>query len=258
VKISVVTVCRNAARTIGATVESFLRQNHADKELIVIDGQSSDETLAVVGAVAGDRVRVFCEPDRGMYDAANKGLTRFTGDAVGFLNADDRFHDDGVLAEVADLLQRADIVFGGVDFVADQAQGAVVRRWRGSRFEKGGFRRGWMPAHPSFYVRRTVAEAVGPFDLGYRIAADYDWMLRACELHGFTTRLIDRTVVDMLVGGASTSGLSAYLRHNLEALDARRRWLGAGMIDAAFVAKPLRKLSQFMVRGGGQAYGETG
>lgn len=247
-KVSVVTVCRNAADTIGYTVESFLKQSHVDKEMVVVDGQSSDATVDIVRSFAGDGIVCVCEPDGGMYEAANKGLARFSGAAVGFLNADDCFHDDDVLADVARTLVSTDIVFGGVEYVDRHDGGRVVRRWQGTPFVRGAFMRGWMPAHPSFYVRRRVAETVGPFDLSYRIAADYDWMLRACELHGFDTRLVDRTFVSMLAGGKSTANLRSHIEHNVEALLARRRWLGAGVLDAALFAKPARKLHQFLVR----------
>lgn len=249
-KISVVTVCYNAAKTIGHTLESFLSQSHTDKELIIIDGQSTDDTIAtaIARAVASDRVIIHSEPDSGMYDAANKGLARFSGDAVGFLNADDRFHDGDALAKIASGLADADIVFGGVDFVTNHDDRHVVRRWQGTPFGKGSFRRGWMPAHPSFYVRRAVAEAVGSFDLSYRIASDYEWMLRACELRYVKTKLIENTLVDMMMGGASTAGLISTIKHNLEAQRARRHWMGSGMVDSAMFAKPLRKVGQYFVR----------
>jgi glycosyltransferase involved in cell wall biosynthesis len=247
-KISVVTVCRNAERTIAATIDSFRRQTHPDKELLIIDGASTDGTLAIARGLATGDIRIVTEPDKGMYDAANKGLVRFKGDGVGFLNADDRFHDDDVLADISSGLTEADIVFGNVDFTAVDRPTRVVRRWRGTPFAKGAFRRGWMPAHPSFYVRRRVVDAVGKFDLTYRIAADYDWMLRACELFGFRTELLDRTVADMTMGGASTAGIRSYFAHNFEALRSRRRWLASGVIDLALFAKPLRKLNQLAVR----------
>jgi hypothetical protein len=102
-----------------------------------------------------------------------------------------------------------------------------------------------MPAHPTFYVRRHVAERVGEYDRSLPIASDYDWMLRAVELHGFRIRMIDAVLVDMMVGGMSTASISSHVRHNLEALAARRRWLGAGWIDYAAIAKPLGKVGQF-------------
>jgi glycosyltransferase involved in cell wall biosynthesis len=246
VRVSVVTVSYNAGRTIGHTLESFFEQTHADKELVVVDGGSTDDTLAIVGSFATDGVRVVSERDRGLYDAMNKGLRLFGGQAVGFLNADDRYNDAAVLADIAGALDEVDIVYGDLDFVDSHEAGKVVRSWRGKPFVAGAFRRGWMPPHPTFYARRAVVEAVGEFDLGMKISADYDFMLRALELNGFSSRFLPRVMIRMLTGGASTAGLGSYVRGNVEALRARRRWLGSGVVDAAFLAKPLGKVGQFL------------
>jgi glycosyltransferase involved in cell wall biosynthesis len=248
VRISVVTVSFNSARTIGHTVESFLRQSHPDKELVIVDGASRDATLAIVRSLAGDGVTVVSEPDDGIYDAMNKGLALFGGDAVGFLNSDDRFKDEDALAHIAAGLEAADIVFGDLDFVDDHERRHIVRRWRGSPYRPRAFAAGWMPPHPTFYVRRAVVDSVGRFDTAFRIAADYDFMLRAMELHGFRAAMIDRVLIDMMQGGDSTSGLKAYVRSNFEALRSRRKWLNSGSLDSALVAKPLRKLGQFLLR----------
>lgn len=251
-RISVITVCWNAGATIGEALESFFRQSHPDKQLLVVDGASTDDTLDVVRAfardgLARDSLKLISEPDRGLYDAMNKGLAAFGGEAAGFLNADDRFHDDGALAAVAGALESADVCYGDLDFVAGERRDQVVRQWRATPWRKGAFRRGWMPAHPTFYCRRRVIDAVGRFDLRYRVAADYDFMLRTLELNDFAAARLPRVLVDMGVGGASTSGWRGQLRHNLEALDSRRRWLGAGFVDYALFAKPLGKAAQFMV-----------
>jgi len=248
-RISVVTVCRNAAATIGDALASFFRQSHADKQLVVVDGASTDGTLAVVRSFAGEALTVISEPDRGLYDAMNKGLAVFSGDAVGFLNADDRFHDEGSLAAVADALETADICYADLDYVDAAQRAQVVRRWRSTPWRKGGFRRGWMPAHPTFYCRRRVVDQVGGFDLRYRLAADYDFMLRALELADFSAVHIPRVLVDMGAGGLSSASLRARLCHNLEALQSRRRWLGAGLVDYALFAKPLGKAAQLITAG---------
>ncbi|MCL5778825.1 glycosyltransferase [Limibaculum sp. FT325] len=249
-KISVVTVAWNAAPTIGHTIDSVLGQTHPDIEHLVIDGASTDRTAEIVRSYEDPRIRLVSEPDRGLYDAMNKGLRLFAGDAVGFLNADDRFAAPDTLAQIAAALATNDAVLGNLDFVADLTGGQVTRRWRGTPFRRGAFRRGWMPAHPTFYIRRALAERTGAFDTGYRIAADYDFMLRALELGPEAPRVafLDRVLVHMMAGGASTSGLGAYLRGNLESLRARQRWLGAGAVDLALVAKPLGKLGQFARR----------
>ncbi|MBV9995201.1 MAG: glycosyltransferase [Caulobacteraceae bacterium] len=247
-RISVVTVCRNAAATIGRALESFFQQDHPRKELVVVDGASTDKTLEVVQAFASPELKVISEPDRGLYDAMNKGLGLFAGEAVGFLNADDRFHDPSALSAIAASLERADLCYGDLDVVSDGRR--VVRRWRSTLWRKGGFLRGWMPPHPTFYCRRQVVEQVGRFDLRYRLAADYDFMLRALELGAFQPARVQRVLIDMGDGGLSTAGVRARIRHNLEALDSRRRWLGVGPVDYALFAKPLGKVAQFVVAGG--------
>lgn len=244
-KISVLTVCWNSAATIRHTIDSFLVQNHYDKELVIIDGNSSDDTLRIVQSYPQDQIRLVSEPDSGMYDALNKGLRLYTGDAVGVLNSDDCFHDRTALGRISAGLEQADIVHGDLDFVENHLSKRVVRRWRAAPRPAKGFRAGWMPAHPTFYVKRKVADAVGAFDLSLKVASDYDWMLRAIELHGFRIAATSHVLVDMMVGGASTRSLASHIGHNLEALRARRRWLGSGPLDYALVAKPMRKLGQF-------------
>lgn len=248
-KISVLTVCWNSAATIRHTLDSFFAQDHQDKELIVVDGASTDETLAIVRSYGGERLRLVSEPDRGMYDALNKGLALCSGEAIGALNADDAFHDRSVLGKVSEVLAKADIVHGHLDFIDNHDSKRVVRRWRAEPRPQDGFRSGWMPAHPTFYVRREVAERVGPFDLTLKVASDYDWMLRAVELYGFNVAKLDYVLVDMMTGGASTKSFRSHIGHNLEALRSRRRWLGAGPVDYALVAKPARKIKQYVSRG---------
>jgi len=250
VHITVVTVCRNAAATIGETLSSFFSQTHPEKQLIVIDGASTDETVSIARRYACSQLTVISEPDRGLYDAMNKGLNAFSGEAIGFLNADDRFHNPEALADIAIALNDADLCYGDLDFVDPQRRGRVVRQWRATPWRKGAFRAGWMPPHPTFYCRREVVERVGAFDLRYRLAADYDFMLRALELGDCRAAQISKVLVDMGAGGLSSAGIKARLRHNLEALDSRRRWLGAGLVDYALFAKPLSKASQFVVSGG--------
>ncbi|RVB80576.1 MULTISPECIES: glycosyltransferase family 2 protein [unclassified Mesorhizobium] len=244
-KISVLTACWNSAATIRHTIDSFFAQDHQDKELVIVDGGSSDDTLSIVRSYPPDQIRLISEPDSGMYDALNKGLHLYTGDAVGVLNSDDTYHDVSVLGLISNALATADIVHGHLNFVGDHTKKRIVRRWMASPRPASGFRSGWMPAHPTFYVRREVADRVGSFDLNFRIASDYDWMLRAVELYGNKISLIDHTMMDMMYGGASTSGIRTYLRHNLEALQSRRQHLGVARLDYALLAKPGRKIRQF-------------
>lgn len=243
-KISTVTVCRNSQVTIAQTIESFLRQTHPDKELLVIDGGSTDRTVEIVNGFQSDAIRIISEPDRGIYDAMNKGLANYSGDAVGFLNSDDAYRDSSVLSRISDALGRADAVYGDLVMISDHMTGNIVREWKASEFKPDAFRTGWMPPHPTFYIRRELAARTGEFDTSYHISADYDFMLRAMELHHPRVRRIPHVLVNFMVGGMSTRGLTAVIRGNLECLRSRRRHLGAPPLDAALFTKPLRKLLQ--------------
>ena len=243
-KISVVSVCYNADATIGETVRSFLTQNHSDKELLIIDGKSSDRTMDVLRDFGYHQIRIVSEEDRGIYDAMNKGLARFSGDAVGFLNAGYTYHDNSALTRIAQALEKSEAAYGDLEMISDPESRNVVRKWRAGQFTLGAFRKGWMPPHPTFYVRRDLAEKTGHFDLKYRISADYDFMLRALELHHASVQYIPEILIDFLMGGVSTAGPAAVIRGNLECLRARRQHLNAPMLDKALFLKPLGKIRQ--------------
>jgi glycosyltransferase involved in cell wall biosynthesis len=245
-KISVLTVCWNVEKTLRYTLDSFFAQDHADKEIVIVDGASKDATMRIAEEYRSPQMIALSESDKGMYDALNKGKRLYTGDAFGVLNADDCFHDKTILSRVSEALTDADAVFGDLDFVADHQTKRVMRRWRGAPKPKSGFRLGWMPAHPTFYVRRSLAAATGDFDISYKIAADYDWMLRALELQRARTTYLSHTMIDMMVGGMSTSNLKAKYTIASECLRARQKWLGSGFVDAALFGKPIRQLRQIM------------
>ncbi len=245
-KISTIMVCRNAEATIAGAIASFLAQDHADGELILVDGASTDRTMEIVAGFGDPRILAKSEPDAGIYDAMNKGLARMTGDAFGFLNADDRYHDATALSRIALALETHDMATGHLNFVAAHDGSAPRRIWKASPYRQGAFRRGWMPAHPTTYANRAVYDRTGPFDPSYRNAGDYDWMLRALEIDRASLAVIDATLIDMAVGGASTAGLSAKLLNARELARARRRRLGTTGFDAAAILMPLRKLPQIL------------
>ncbi|KWV59510.1 hypothetical protein AS156_31260 [Bradyrhizobium macuxiense] len=243
-KISVVTASYNSEATIGHTIESFLAQNHREKEMLVIDGASSDGTLRIVESFQSDEIRVFSEKDAGVYDAMNKGLRLFEGDVVGFLNSDDTFHDSSTLAHIAAGVSDSDIVYGDLNMVTDHLSKRIVRKWRGGKFGRYSFQLGWVPPHPTFYVRREVIRKVGDYDLSYKTTADYDYMLRAMALNDFRVRYLPRVIADFQMGGISTQGLGVTIRGNLECLRSRRTHLNAPPIDAAFFLRFARRILQ--------------
>lgn len=243
-KISVITASFNSEATIGTTIESFLGQTHPDKEMLVVDGASGDSTLKIVESFGSPDIRVISEPDKGVYDAMNKGLRLFKGDAVGFLNSDDTFHDSTVMAAIAAALAQADIVYGDLNMVSGHRTKSLVRKWRGGRFRRRAFQLGWVPPHPTFYMRREVAQTVGDHDLSYVTTADYDYMLRALALNDFRVTYLPQVIADFQMGGISTSGWRVTLRGNLECLRSRRQHLNAPIIDAAFFLRFLRRIFQ--------------
>jgi glycosyltransferase len=247
-KISVVTICRNSAATIADTITSFLRQDYPHKEMIVVDGESRDETVAIARSFAAESIRIYSERDDGIYDAMNKGLKLFTGDAVGFLNSSDVFHDSGVLEKIAQGLSGSDAIYGDLRMISARGNGQVIREWRAGPFRPGAFRAGWMPPHPTFYLRRKLVKAVGAFNPRYDIAADYDFMLRALEVQRGRVVYIPATLVDFTAGGRSTRNIAAVLRANLQCLRSRHRHLKTPFLDSAFFIKPARKLGQIQWR----------
>jgi glycosyltransferase involved in cell wall biosynthesis len=248
VRISVITAVYNNAATIAAALESTLSQNHSNVELIVIDGGSTDGTLDVV-ACYRDRISVFVsEPDRGIYDALNKGLRMATGDVVGFLHSDDLFADAECLSRVADAMSEAsvDACYADLNYVRKDAPDVIVRAWKSGEFTPNKVRRGWMPPHPTLYVRRPIYERLGLFETSYRIAADYDWMIRFMG-RNVNMLYIPHVQVLMRVGGASNRSLKNIIRKSREDFRALRS-NGFGFFAAcvALVGKNLGKLPQFL------------
>jgi glycosyltransferase len=246
-KISVITAVYNNRGTIAEALESVFAQTHDDVELIVIDGGSGDGTLDVLQGY-GERIGMLVsEPDKGIYDALNKGLGLATGEVVGFLHSDDVFADGQVLSRIAAAfaVPGVDAVYGDLEYVKKDAPGQVVRYWKSGEYSAGKLRHGWMPPHPTFYVKRAVYGQRGGFDLSYRIAADYDCMLRFLGA-GLEAVYIPEVLVRMRLGGASNRSLKNILRKTAEDWRALRsnRIGGAGTL----VWKNLRKLPQFFLR----------
>ncbi|RMH11620.1 MAG: glycosyltransferase, partial [Gammaproteobacteria bacterium] len=177
-KVSVITVCRNAVESIAQTIRSVQSQDFPDVEHIIVDGASTDGTMDIInqyGFEAG--CRIISEPDQGIYDAMNKGIGLASGDVIGFLNADDVYAHEGVLTRVATIMSERDLDLCFADLRFMQGE-RVVRHYSSSRFRPERLRFGWMPAHPTTYVRKEFFERIGGFSLNYKIAADYEWMVR--------------------------------------------------------------------------------
>lgn len=222
-KISIVTVCYNAAATIGDTIRSVAAQSYADTEHLIIDGASTDGTLSIIEANRGSGdLRVVSERDRGIYDAMNKGVRLATGDVVGFLNSDDFYASPSALAEVARVMQSPDIeaCFADLCYVRRNDVSKVVRYWRSGSFRAGSFAHGWCPPHPTFYVRRNLFERFGGFDLRYKLGADVDLMMRFLEVHRVNVHYIEEVLVMMRMGGVGNRSVRNVRLQNKEVLRA--------------------------------------
>ena len=252
-KISIVTVCFNAAATIEDTIQSVLEQDYPDIEYLIIDGASKDGTLDVVekfrGRDGGRIARVISEPDRGQYDSMNKGIKAATGDVLGFLHADDYFAHAGVVSALAEAFNRqpVDCVYGDLDFVSATDKSRIVRRWRSEAYQPGASLRGWHPPHPTLYIKRALFLKMGGFDLRYRIAADVDFMTRLFECEHATSVHIPRVLVVMREGGASNKNLRNIARANWESWIAARR-AGLAVSPLYMLRKPLSRVGQLFHR----------
>ena len=223
-KISVITVVRNAEETIGDTIISVISQSYPDVEYIIIDGASIDNTLAIVNSFNGQVGKIISEPDSGIYDAMNKGIAMASGCIIGFLNADDVYAHDEVLASVVKLMlqDQLDALFGDAAFFQHNGSLRRVRRYDSSRFKPKRIAWGWMPAHPALFLRREVFERVGLFRTDYRIAGDFEFVARAFWPGNIRYQHMPEVLVKMRIGGVSTSGWRNTLLLNREVLRACR------------------------------------
>lgn len=226
-KISIITATYNSGNTVADTLKSVLAQTCRDYELLVVDGASKDNTLEVVREMEpmfGGRLRWVSEPDKGIYDAMNKGIGMATGDVIGILNSDDFYTSNDALACIARTMEEegVDAVYGDIHYVNDDDLAKCVRYYSSKPFRRWMMRLGFMPAHPSFYCRKAVYEKFGGFDAeNYRVAADFENLLRLIFVNRITTRYIHKDFVTMRTGGASSSGWQSHkriMRDHLRAL----------------------------------------
>lgn len=210
-KVSIITVTYNAGATIRDTIESVLSQDYPDIEHIIIDGASKDNTVEIVRSY-GDRIaRFVSEPDRGMYDGMNKGIKLATGDVIAILNADDFYINSQVISTIVQQFKQhqVDSVFADLVYVKHDDPEKIVRYYSSASFHPGKFAYGWMPAHPTFVVKRWAFEKYGYFKTDYKIAADYELLIRFLAIQQLSYRYIPQVLVKMRTGGASTANLSS-------------------------------------------------
>ena len=212
-KLSIITATFNSGATVRHTIESVMKQTHQDWELIIKDGGSKDSTLEICRSYepqCAGRMRIISSPDKGIYDAMNQGIEVATGDVVGLLNSDDFYTSDDVLSVISDAFEKdlnLDAVYGDIHYVNDGELDKTVRYYSSANFRREKMRHGWMPAHPSFYCRRAVYQKYGVFDTSFKVAADFEQLLRLIYIHNIKTQYIKKDFVTMRMGGASNNGI---------------------------------------------------
>ena len=217
-KVSIITACFNEEKTIKYTIESVLTQNYDNIEYIIVDGASTDGTINVVRQYEKQIAKIISEPDNGIYDALNKGINLASGDVIGFLHADDIYAHANVIKNVAQCIERenADSCYGDLIYIDKKNSEKIIRYWKSCAYERDLFKKGWMPPHPTFFVKRWVYENYGRFDTSFKIAADYEIMLRFLYKYNISTCYIPEVLVKMRVGGISNRNLKNMVRKSLE------------------------------------------
>lgn len=248
VKISVVTAVYNRRETVADAIESVVSQS-CDLEYVVVDGMSNDGTDEVVSQYASKINRSIREEDGGIYDALNKGIAASSGDVIGFLHADDLLADNQVISRVADKFSSGDYdaVYGDLTYVAFEDTDKIIRYWKSGEYSRKRFWFGWMPPHPTVYVRREVYEKFGSYRLDHGSAADYECMVRLMVKHKIRVGYVPHVAVKMRVGGES----NASIKNRLNANQAdQAAWLENGIKPpfALRFTKPLSKLPQYFMR----------
>jgi len=242
-KISIITISFNAKATIEKTLQSVANQLYKNIEHIIVDGGSKDNTLEICNSFPHVS-KIISEPDKGVYDAFNKGLKLATGDIIGFLNADDVFFNKNSVQEIAKAFSenKTDIVYGNVDYINEN--GKVIRNWISRPYEIGLIKKAWMPAHPTFYCKKEVYDLLGGYNDSFKIGGDFELCLRFLEVNQVSSFYLNKKLVKMLIGGISNSGLKSkwtIYKEELRAFKINKVYVNS----IIFFVYKLKKLKQF-------------
>ncbi len=246
-KVSVITVVYNAADTIEDTIKSVIEQDYDEIEHIVIDGGSTDDTMDVVNRYREHLAVVLSEPDDGIYDAMNKGIDIASGDIVGTLNADDWYADNGVIRKVVIAFNeddKLDAVYGDIVFVTREKPYRLIRYWKSRPYNDGLFKKGWMPPHPTFFVKKEIYLRYGKYDVNLKIQSDFDLTMRFLAVNRIRTQYLPGIMVNMRIGGVTSNSISNVIKGNLEAYRACRK-NGLAVTPFFMVRKVFSRIPQF-------------
>jgi glycosyltransferase involved in cell wall biosynthesis len=247
-KVSIITATYNSESTIADTISSVVNQTYPDIEHIIVDGASTDGTLGIAGSL-GHNGPIISERDNGIYDAMNKGIKMATGDVVGILNSDDFYSHDHAIEHVVHSFKKnnRDSVYGDLVYVDANDPSRVLRKWIAGKFQRRHFLKGWMPPHPTFFVKREIYDRLGTFNLDLKSSADYELILRFLFVNKISVEYLPGILVHMRAGGYSNRSWLNRLAAHKEDYHA---WRLNGLSPKWYtlMMKPTRKIQQFILR----------
>jgi len=243
-KISIITVVYNGVKYIETCIKSIMAQTYKDIEYIIIDGKSSDGTLEIINHYKNQVSVIISEKDNGHIFAMNKGLKIATGDIVGFLHSDDFYTNNKVVEKVMQKFSTntIDSLYGDLVYVVKNKPGKIVRFWKGSEYSIEKIKKGWMPPHPTYFVKRNIYEKYGFLNTAFKISVDYELILRFLYKHHISVYYLPETLVNMRLGGVSNRNILNMIRKSLEDFKACRMY---GLSLGTVIRKNMRKISQF-------------
>lgn len=246
-KISIITATYNSAAHVASCIESVNSQTYPNIEHIIVDGASKDNTVEIIKSMPNRVAKLISEPDKGIYDALNKGIQLASGELIAFLHTDDVFATPQTIAHVVDQFTHEEVsgVYGDLVFVNEE--NIVVRTWNSGSFNRSMVKKGWMPPHPTLVLRKTVYEQYGLFNPSFRIAGDYDFMLRIMLAKDIQLKYLPEVITNMKMGGASTGSIKGIIRKSKEDLKAMRN-NGFKLPIVVLLAKNVRKLPQLFIK----------
>lgn len=246
-KVSIITIAYNSAETIEDTIRSVVSQKHPDIEYIIVDGKSTDNTLSIIDKHKASITKLISEKDNGIYDAMNKGVKLASGDIIGILNSDDFYADENVITDVVSVFEKhkCEGLYADLVYVDRTNTSKITRTWNSGEYTEGRFLKGWMPPHPTFFVRKEVYEKYGSYNTDLRSAADYEIMLRFIHKHKIKLAYLPRIITKMRSGGQSNVSIKNRIKANMED---RMAWKINGLKPGVFTLtrKPLSKVIQFL------------